>query len=396
MLNPADRQNYDSAIGICDDRVIKMLNKHVPESKATVLFLQIISDCTASYMSVDLSPLDRIRKLWHALFMTRMWRFFVDNHPNLTTAENFMSANCYSCLEQNAHSMVLIILFLKKNNLPELFVPTFFNSQPCEEFYRQIRSFTSTYSTVVTCTVKEILGRISKIQLVNEISHEKESGFFYPKSQKSVNLHGENIKHYDLPSEDEIFRAVRESQREAVKSAIQIGLIDNTVANKKNSCFCHISPYIPRKKKASRLKKRITKKNHLSTDIYESSLITSMKLNQNLRLTNYAHLFLKKIVPANSPYVEIPSCKTRFIARKTSWCWLLGKETQKLSSDRLLRVTGSNHVKYKISKKNCIGRKKYNNSNAKRKEKNSPTNLLIIQTVLKVFNTIQTHFCNIL
>lgn len=51
-------------------------------------------------------------------------------------------------------------------------------------------------------------------------------------------------------------------------------------------------------------------------------------------LKNYAGKFINKNVDEKSSYVEISGGKRRLILRKTSLCWLFGKEKQKCSSDR--------------------------------------------------------------
>lgn len=58
-LDPNDRQNVDSAIRICTENVIDMLRMHVPDSDATVLFLQIMADSFASFMATDLCSVPR-------------------------------------------------------------------------------------------------------------------------------------------------------------------------------------------------------------------------------------------------------------------------------------------------------------------------------------------------
>lgn len=44
VLNPADRQNFSSAMKICDDRVIDLLIRKVDQSEGTAIFLRIMSN----------------------------------------------------------------------------------------------------------------------------------------------------------------------------------------------------------------------------------------------------------------------------------------------------------------------------------------------------------------
>lgn len=106
------------------------------------------------------------------------------NSKKYTLADNFLTSNCYSCMELNAQSLILCIAYLKHNDMPELFLPHLYESQPCESIFRQFRSFTPTYSTVANCTVKEAESRISKIQLQNDIINEISPFFVYPRLAK--------------------------------------------------------------------------------------------------------------------------------------------------------------------------------------------------------------------
>lgn len=342
-LNPKDRQNYDSVLKICDKRVTNMLKKHVDDSEATVIFLDsIILNSIESFMSDKISPLERVEKMWKAVFMARIWKYFVLKHPKYTLKNHFMSSNLYSCLEQNAHSLVLIILFLKENNLNHLFIPWFYNSQACEKFFAQMRALCSTYSMIATCSVKEAVSRVSKIHLLSEISNDKESGFVFPTSDRIKSYSAQNS--FVLPSKDEIFQSILKCKNEAIESGIELGLI--TKKSKDKSCECQIQPYTSFKRK--------TKIVH--TEI-KFPILPPLHACGALHLKNYANKFGDQPVDKTSTYVEIPDCDERFIVKKTSLCWLLRRETIKSSSDRLLRVM-SGPQRRKGKKKNYNIKKK--------------------------------------
>lgn len=100
-----------------------------------------------------------------------------------------------------------------------------------------------TYSTVVTCSVKEILNRISKIQLQNEISNDSESQFLFPSVMKSVKSSTFSISKFDLPSESEIFEIIQESKTIAFQSAVKVGLIAKTSKLSEVNFVCPILPH---------------------------------------------------------------------------------------------------------------------------------------------------------
>lgn len=290
-----------------------MLKLHI---KDTVVYLELISNSIYAFLSEQLTPTERIGKIWHALFIARIWRYNLKK-KKVVLRDNFMTSNLYTCLEQNAHSLILIILFLKQANLSNLFIPFLFNSQTCENFYSKIRSLCSTYSMVATCSVKEAINRVSKIHLLNEISADKE--FIYPNSSNRL-FDLPNIKSvgYDLPGEEEILKKIYNSQKLALNTAIKFGLIDDAIESKRECCACPIGPYKPSVTVSCKRKSISNFKCNLS----QKSL---------LRLKNYAYKFDGQTIDESSPYVEIPFCKNRFITKKCNLAALLRKETNKFN-----------------------------------------------------------------
>lgn len=276
-------------------------------------------DILDSYMDVHLPPLIRIEKIWTAVFILRIWRQHVKLQKKRVTNDRFLTANCYSCIELNALSLVQCMLYLKEHDLPNLFLPHHYNSQVCESIFRQIRSFTSTYSTVANCSIKEILSRISKIQLQNKIVHSSATRFFYPKSnlQKSTS----NIA-YDLPTKSEIIKSIIACKTNAIKIACRFGF---KIKNESSLNFCEIPKLVSRKKK-----QKIKAKTNIKNILHGLLRINDLK---NANLIN----FVKKHPNPDekSPFVKLHDSK---VVKKTSLCWLFRNDYSKLSSDRVRRV----------------------------------------------------------
>lgn len=157
-----------------------------------------------------------------------------------------MSSLCYCCIELNAHSLITIILYLKEKKLTHLFIPYLFCSQPCEAFYRQIRSFTSTYSTVVNCSTKELIDRMSRIQLQNEISNDENLGFYFPESLKSCKITPSTDKECNFHSKSDIIKINSECK---TKDLEKFQLFGRNKAAKNSSCVCQVPPYVSKKRK---------------------------------------------------------------------------------------------------------------------------------------------------
>lgn len=330
-LNPIDRQNFDNVLRMCDSKVTELLRKNVVGSLATIKFLEIVRGVIDSYMNPTLKPWERIEKIWYALFMIRIWRHFILSQKNLTLKDNFLTLNCYVCIELNAHSLVLCLLHLKNTNMPELFLPHLFGSQQCESLFRQVRSFTSTYSTVANCSVKEILSRISKIQLQSEIAYNNES-FKFPRLGNSYG-NSQQRSNCELLGLEEIHTQIEASKTSAIKDAINIGLLGKKEASNAKIYECKINPHLP--------KDSVKKQRKPQPNSPEEKNKILMQLHSTL-LKNYSEKFENKCIDETSPYTEIFREKgKRLVVKKTSLCWLLRKDWQKISADRLQRVQAS-------------------------------------------------------
>lgn len=280
-----------------------------------------------SFLDHNISPLERVRKIWFSIFIIRLWRQFIKSHKQYTLKDNFLTSNCYSCLELNAHSLVLCMLHLQEVNRPDLFLPYLFESQPCESMFRQIRSFTSTYSTVTNCTVKDAISRISKIQLQNEIMHETSPYFSYPRLGRKEQISNDDSpnKNVSLPTRNEIINEIEKCKQDAIVTADKLGLLANGANRHQINVTCKIILYAPTVRNQVR-KKKLN---------YKSFVIQNL---QNIQLKNFA-VKLNKSITSECPYVEVITDDGEVgVHKKMSLCWLWGRERHKLSSDRLKRV----------------------------------------------------------
>lgn len=224
-LNPRDRQNFSSVLRMCSKKVTTLLKEKVQDSEATVIFLEMIRDVLDSFMSTNLTPLERVEKIWYSVFILRIWKRFIKSHRQYKLKNSFLTSYCYSCIELNAHTIVLCLAYLKENNLSSWFQPNFYSSQPCESTFRLLRSLTTTYSTVANCSVKESVSRVSKIQLQSEIIHRNAAHFDFPKAKKY-----EHKNVHDLPANSELINVIEKCKRDAIIAAKRLGFeIDESV-----------------------------------------------------------------------------------------------------------------------------------------------------------------------
>lgn len=349
ILNPLDRQNFNSVLRICNERVTILLKDAIKNSDGTYQYLQIMRDVISSFIDPNITPLQRIRKMWYSVFLIRMWRESIVTSKKYTLKENFMSGNCYSCIELNAHELVKCLLHLREIDKPEFFCPHLFESQACESTFRQLRSFTTTYSTVINCSLKESISRVFKIHLQNEIVHSTSTHFVYPRAKNSST----QTVNYKLPTKEEIFKEIEFCKKLAEQTAVKLGLIARR--NKNRSFYpCRVRPNVEAKQPQSKSKPQTSSIN-VRAPPYELKF-SDLK---NIQLKNYARDVSSNAIDAASSYVEVV-CDDgkRVVVKKTSLCWLLGPDCRKMSSDRLLRVKYSTSTS--ISKPKSKSKQKLN------------------------------------
>lgn len=204
-IEPKDRQNFLSAQKACSEKTIRCLLDYVPGSEGTVIYLNAVRGVLTAFLDTTITSRERIYLIWYSVFFFRAWRSWLLNSEKLKTPtqkkannyynlkDNFISSNCYTCIEINAHALVKLVLVEDEvsseensEDMNKFFFPNLYGSQPCESMFRQVRSFTSTFSTVVNCNMLDIIHRIKKIQLQNDIIKNSHGRIQFPRFQKKI------------------------------------------------------------------------------------------------------------------------------------------------------------------------------------------------------------------
>lgn len=233
-------------------------------------------------------------------------------------------------------------------------------SQPCEEFFRRIRCVSTVNSSVVNCSTKEMLNRISRIQLLGEIGNDP--GFVYAKSVKSTTQYSED----DFPNECEIISIIQNCKAKAIETAEKIGLISEKKMADESIFFCQVLPKNSSDKKSDNIQSRNNSTFTLENNIKRFGELKTKLIYSSLK--NFAGKFEENTIPETSSYLEFFSNDRRFVFKKSSVCWLLRNYSYKSSSDRRYRVMNpiknnkkvKTHTKYKryVPKKKIAKRQK--------------------------------------
>lgn len=165
--------NFHLVNKVCSPLVIEML-KVILGNKGTVAFLQVMSNVLSSYLDKSITLEDRICRIWHSLYFLRIWRCSILKDKSSSLKNNFITTNAYSCIELNAHALIQLIKYFNSNDSLHLhmFIPWYFSTLVCEELFRTARSMTSTYSTIINFSIKDILRRLTRIQFLNIIQND--------------------------------------------------------------------------------------------------------------------------------------------------------------------------------------------------------------------------------
>ncbi|CAH1108544.1 unnamed protein product [Psylliodes chrysocephalus] len=129
--------------------------------------------------------------------------------------------------ELNGHSLFRLIVKARQNEdiTNDMFLPWLFSSQSYEKLFRTTRSLTSTFSTVVNSSVKDILHCIDRIQSVNNIL--KDCTGTLPREDKKMdsNKLDFNLPDYDFRlSDQDKLRVVEDALQNSIEDAKALGI----------------------------------------------------------------------------------------------------------------------------------------------------------------------------
>lgn len=159
--------NFEAIDKISSRKVIKLMQE-IAGSKATQQYLLLTRNILDSFLDKDIDLVKRVYLSWYSIFFIRAWKEWIKK-SNFSSTKNFITSNVYTCIELNGHSLLLLMEKCRAGN-NNLILPWLCSSQPCEKAFRQTRSMTSTFSTIVNFSMSDVINRLRRIQALNEIS----------------------------------------------------------------------------------------------------------------------------------------------------------------------------------------------------------------------------------
>ncbi|XP_044760486.1 uncharacterized protein LOC123317922 [Coccinella septempunctata] len=412
-LKLEDKMNFKAAEKLCSNHVIDLIERD-PQNKGIVAYLKLMRLVIDSFLDPKIDVTHRIYSMWYCVFFLRIWRQWLTINK-YKIGEHFISSNCYTCIELNAHSLINIVVNIRENPSlsSDMFLPVLFGSQKCEQTFRTMRSMTSTYSTVINFNVKDILRRLERIKTVNNIIHDLNNVISFPREQKrqekmnidTNSLVFTDLKHYtDTMIADAVERARQdalahtrelgmfveentmynatipplkdlvkdESEDKSLEDEEDIQIDDNMIDNSDSSYrgSPNVSPnqLQPRLQHFTSLPIENEEINgddlnnpnsHLFKDLCN---ISSVGVMDNLILRSYDQKLMDDKIE-DGPYVRVTVGNKSKIIRKSSLCWLLEETKNRVSTDRLQRFVVKSTERPQRALE--VGRKKLNSLKSK-------------------------------
>lgn len=284
-------------------------------------------------------------------------RSWLKKSNKYTLSECFVSTNCYLCIELNAHSLVKQLLKLV-DDLEEskfghyMFVPDLQGSQPCEDLFRQARSFSSMYSNVVNFTMLEFINRVNKIQLQADIIKNYSCEINFPRFEDNQNTGTEKLQSTLKLSKAEIIAQIEKARCDLTADITSLG-VDCTALD----YHCQIQPTKFEHEFAyEQLSDDDMSDENVSDDgdiektiedvdeLEEEDRRKLSGISGELLLQDYSRTGLN--VDEDDIYAIVTdSTGKEKKVRKSAIVWYLNNNKSKLSSDRLHRVKAKDYDK---------------------------------------------------
>lgn len=326
--------------------------KQIANTDGTIAYLNIMKYIILSFLDESTTLSARVYYMWYSVFFLRIWRAWIKRNKQYTIKDNFLTSNCYLCIELNAHNLIKLITLFKDNRqslTPAMFRPTMFSSQMCEKLFRTARSMTSTYSTIINFSIKDLIYRIDKLRQMNVVMNDLSGVFKFPREDKKT-LKIQNVLTYEAIENLKIEEIIEEALKNAIESTEKLGmkiksdadwkLVDIPLQTVDDDCkFDDIEREIDND---CSINVRSTNVEDINNSILFDNL-GDFKL-ENLELKDFSKQVPQKSITENSPFIKIKVNDKIMIVKKSSYCWFLDECNGKVSTDRLRRFITGNKI----------------------------------------------------
>lgn len=321
-LNPLDKMNFKSVLKIISNDVINCLD-YDKKTMATQTYLKVMQFVLDSFLDRGLKAVERVFKIWFSVFFLRQWRCWIKRSKEYNLTDCFITLNAYTCIEMNAHSMLMMILdHIEKGTLDE-FYPWLLGSQQCEEWFRAARSLTSTLSTIINFTAQEFIHKSKRIEFVHEATYSLSEEFNFPRSSKKK---ADVVSQYSLTKQD-IFDSIECAKDDAISCVREL----NMTVEESDWKICDLKV----------IEEEPTKPIEVSISTSAPSFNIKADLLKNIKSMNFK---VAEKIPEdlpNSAFVEIEVDGKSVVIKKSCLVWMFSEKGERVSTDRIYRFRKS-------------------------------------------------------
>ena len=132
---------------------------------------------------------------------------------------SFISSNTHDCIEINGHILINIARNIRE--CPEYCKIHLKSSQPCESYFRRLRSMSFCFSTIINLDVYECLHKSKRSQELLDTIHSADNDVIYPRLAKEK----DDTIHEQLPSDKEISKIVYQAFHDVQETLISLGTL---------------------------------------------------------------------------------------------------------------------------------------------------------------------------
>ncbi|CAF4032427.1 unnamed protein product [Rotaria sp. Silwood1] len=408
-LNPKDRQNFNSCVKLTSNDLLDLLVDDI-NTDGTHVYLQLLKMIIIAYIEKSTTISERkyiypdfiivlklmfiniplclgLKLSWCVVFVCRLWWAWIKKttfrnlsiarttttNEKINKAKYFITKPAYLSVEINAHNLLYLVLLVKQKKLPkEALNIHIFNSQSCESMFRNTRSLSGTFSTVVNFTINDFLRRSQKLSMLNQIKNDQSNEtLLFPVHHKHKKdpdlLSSQNLDDIDdLDIEQIILEAFNSAIDLIQHSKISTLLRKHDIFN-----IDSLSKYVHSQLNVNPKTFNTTQITDDTTDDFEfdeeendDDIIAdevednpqSSELHDNMidddedeqehmtsSKTNFSGIKISDEIPTHlkNSYFKIKINENWRYLHKQSACWLLADINSRLSSDRLSRVIES-------------------------------------------------------
>ena len=133
------------------------------------------------------------------------------------------------CIELNAHALITYALSIRDHCQGDLsnFMPWLLGSQTCEKTFRNVRSMSSTFSTVLNFSILGMLRRLHRLNIQLQLQSNSQDLIKFPSVERHRNKEGKNklvMEGFNTVNDKDISEAIQRAKTKAKSTLEALGM----------------------------------------------------------------------------------------------------------------------------------------------------------------------------